>query len=205
MSEMPRRDRDWAICVPERRAATWPVGKNSREKREEASLLFGGEPRRLDKSQRLARGMRSFARTFSISSAPSVSSDSSYFFSSYHRIARLCMRRGCYFGAQPWRVDALTRRFDFLIPARSSTLIPEVELENGTWHFIVNPPLKFTLTEWSTVFGIRVYFSRRRNRMNRARPYVLFLFENEFLSTRRIRPSRIPLRTLVSLCLSLLF
>lgn len=144
MSGMPRRDCDWAICVLERWTVTWPVGKISRKKKEGADLLFGGEPRRLDRGQRLARGMHSFARTFSISSAPSVSSDSSYFSSSYHRIARLCMRPARYFGAQPWRVDALTHRFDFLIPARSSTLIPEVELENGTRCFIVNPPLKLT-------------------------------------------------------------
>lgn len=178
MSGIPRRDRDWAICVPERWTATWPVGKMSRKKKEGADLLFGGEPRRLDRGQRFARAMHSFARTFSISSAPSVSSDSSYFFSSYHRIARLCMRRARYFGAQPWRVDALTHRFDFLIPARSSTLIPEVELETEALG------VSLLIPRWSSPLraGHRFWYAnvpcRRRSRMNRAllKPHGLFFF-----------------------------
>jgi len=54
MNEVPRRDHDWAIRILERWTATWPVGKNSRKKKEKTGLLFGGESHRLDEGQRLA-------------------------------------------------------------------------------------------------------------------------------------------------------
>lgn len=62
-----------------------------------------------------------------------------------------------YFGAQPWRVDALTRQFNFLIPASSMTLIPEIELENSTRNSVVRLPLKLTI-DWFTVFDMRIFF-----------------------------------------------
>lgn len=90
MSEVLRRDHDWAICVLARWIAMWPVGKFSEENKERGFAIWrritsiGWGP---DACERFS------ARTFSISFAPSVSSDSSYFSSSYHRMARLCMRR----------------------------------------------------------------------------------------------------------------
>lgn len=120
------RDHDWAICVLERWTARIRGrlgGKNFLGRKKGRAVRRGLAIWRRTAS--IGRGPeacreRFFARTFSISSAPSVSSDSSYFSSSYHRVARLCMRPGMrYFGAQPWQVDALTRQLDFLIPAPS--------------------------------------------------------------------------------------
>lgn len=89
MSGVPRRDRDWAICVLGRWTATWPVGKISRKKKEGADLLFGGEPCRLDRGQRLARGIPSRARFQFLPLHPSPLTRR---ISPRHRIARLCMR-----------------------------------------------------------------------------------------------------------------
>lgn len=123
---------------------TWSVGKNSWEKKEEAGLLFGGEPHRLDEGQKLA-SVPSGARFQFLPLHPSLLTRRI----SLRRIIawRDCACSGHVISVRnPDGMDALTRQLDFLIPARASTLIPEVELENSTRNFMVNLPLKLTIT-----------------------------------------------------------
>jgi len=125
-----------------------------------------------------ARGLRAFLRAFSISFAPSVSSDSSYFSSSYHRIARCDRACGGHVISvrnpdewMPWSVSST-----FLSPHEHQAWWLNWRAARGISSSFETPHL-LTITNDLSFFGMRIFFSAGEIKSNQAVSVTLFIRE----------------------------